>query len=195
MTTAMHPRRPGHGCGVGAPALEAGVVGDRHRHRAASRAIAAGSAPATACRWRSAGPRCHARGYTLIEVIVAFALLALALTLLLGSLSNAARQVHWADGAGRATLHAQSLLDQVGVGEPLQAGTRQGSFDNERYHWTLAINPYIDPGTHRIAATADGAQLFQVDLAIEWGASAAQHLDVHTLRLSRSDTVQSIPGI
>ena len=44
------------------------------------------------------------RGYTLIEVIVAFALLALALTLLLGSLTNAARQVHWADGAGRATL-------------------------------------------------------------------------------------------
>jgi general secretion pathway protein I len=139
--------------------------------------------------------RRHARGYTLIEVIVAFALLALALTLLLGSLSNAARQVHWADGAGRATLHAQSLLDQVGVGEALQAGTRHGSFDNERYHWTLAIKPFVDPVTGKPAATADGAQLFQVDLAMEWGASAAQHMDVHTLRLSRSDTVQSIPGI
>ncbi|MBW8810817.1 MAG: prepilin-type N-terminal cleavage/methylation domain-containing protein, partial [Lysobacter sp.] len=32
------------------------------------------------------------RGYTLLEVIVAFALLAMALTLLLGTLSGAAKQ-------------------------------------------------------------------------------------------------------
>jgi general secretion pathway protein I len=140
------------------------------------------------------GPRHrHVRGYTLIEVIVAFALLALALTLLLGTLSNSARQVHWADGAGRATLHAQSLLDQVGVGEPLQAGTRSGSFEDERYRWTLQIRPYVEAGAARPATTADGAQLFALDLELDWGDSAAQRLKVHTLRLSRSDTVQAMP--
>ena len=58
----------------------------------------------------------RARCYTLIEVIVAFAVLALALTLLLGTLSGASRQLRWADDAGRASLHAQSLIDQLGVG-------------------------------------------------------------------------------
>ena len=135
----------------------------------------------------------RARGYTLIEVIVAFALLALALTLLLGTLSNSARQVHWADGAGRATLYAQSLLDQVGIGEPLQAGTRSGSFENERYRWTLQVRPYVEPGMPRPATTADGAQLFALDLELDWGDSAAQRLQVHTLRLSRPDTVQAMP--
>jgi general secretion pathway protein I len=140
------------------------------------------------------GPRHHrSRGYTLIEVIVAFALLALALTLLLGTLSNSARQVHWADGAGRATLYAQSLLDQTGVGEALQAGTRSGSFENERYRWTLQIRPYVEPGAPRPAVTADGAQLFALDLDLDWGTSAAQRLQVHTLRLSRPDTVQAMP--
>ncbi|MDB6164161.1 MAG: xpsI [Xanthomonadaceae bacterium] len=129
--------------------------------------------------------RRRARGYTLIEVIVAFALLALALTLLLGSLTNASRQVHWADGAGRATLFAQSLLDQTGVAEPLAAGTRQGNFENERYRWTIDIRPYVDNGSATQAATADGAQLFEVALHIEWGPSAAQRLDMQTLRLSR----------
>ena len=60
--------------------------------------------------------RTRQRGYTLIEVIVAFAILALGLTLLLGTLSGAARQVRWADEAGRASLHAQSLLDTLGEG-------------------------------------------------------------------------------
>jgi len=129
-----------------------------------------------------------ARGYTLIEVIVAFALLALALTVLLGSLTNAARQVHWADGAGRATLYAQSLLDQAGVGEALKPGAREGTFENGRYRWTMAVRPQIDPATQRPATTADGAQLFVVALDIDWGAAAAQHLHIQTLRLSRSDT-------
>jgi general secretion pathway protein I len=133
------------------------------------------------------------RGYTLLEVIVAFALLALALTLLLGSLSSAARQVHWADGAGRATLYAQSLLDQAGVGAPLEAGTRSGSFENERYRWTLAVRPYVDPARNAVAMTADGAQLFQLDLHIDWGPAAAQQLQVQTLRLSRSDNVPQVP--
>ena len=131
------------------------------------------------------GSRRAARGYTLIEVIVAFALLALALTLLLGSLTNASRQVHWADGAGRATLYAQSLLDQTGIAEPLAAGTRQGNFEDERYRWTIDIRPYVDSGAATQAVTADGAQLFEVALHIEWGPSAAQRLDIQTLRLSR----------
>ena len=50
------------------------------------------------------------RGYSLLEVIVAFAVLALALTLLLGSLSGASRQIKQADLRSRAVLHAQSLV-------------------------------------------------------------------------------------
>ena len=61
-----------------------------------------------------ASGRARQRGYTLIEIIVAFAILALGLTLLLGTLSGATRQVRAAGDAGRAGLHAQSLLDEFG---------------------------------------------------------------------------------
>lgn len=137
--------------------------------------------------------RAGSGGYTLIEVIVAFALLALALTVLLGSLSNAARLIHWADGGGRATLYAQSLLDQTGVGEALHAGSRSGTFADARYHWTLDIKPYIDPAKGTVASTADGAQLFQLQLDVDWGTAAAQHLRVRTLRLSRPDASATLP--
>ncbi|HBK44949.1 MAG TPA: general secretion pathway protein GspI, partial [Xanthomonadaceae bacterium] len=85
------------------------------------------------------------RGYTLIEVIVAFALMAMAMTLLLGSLSGAARQVRHADDVSRATLHAQSLLAGLGVEAPLVPQRRSGDFEQGRYRWALEVAPYADP--------------------------------------------------
>ena len=117
-----------------------------------------------------AAGRSTLRGYTLIEVIVAFAILALALTLLLGTLSGAARQVRWADEAGRAALHAQSLLDQVGVGEALQPGHRDGDFEQGLYRWSLDVAPYQDPLlTPPVAVDLSPPRLLQESLKVQCG--------------------------
>ena len=128
------------------------------------------------------------RGFTLIEVIIAFALLALALTLLLGSLSGAARQIRTADDSGRATLHAQSLLAQLGVGEILRPGRKQGVFEKGRYRWALEVEPYTDPLKRRGAQTIVSApRLLQVQLEVEWGDAPGQQLRWQTLRLAPPD--------
>ncbi len=128
------------------------------------------------------------RGFTLIEVVVAFALLALALTLLLASLSGAARQVRIASDSSRATLHAQSLLAQVGVGETLQPGRRQGNYDAGRYRWVLDIAPYADPLKSPSSLSNPSApRLLQLTLAMEWGDGRGQQLRWQTLRLVPSD--------
>lgn len=126
------------------------------------------------------------RGYTLIEVIVAFAILALALTLLLGTLSGAAKQVRWADEAGRAALHAQSLLDQAGVGEPLRAGHTEGAFEQGRYRWSLDVAPYVDPLASRTQPRDLSApRLWQLALDVRWGQGddPRQRLQLRSLRL------------
>lgn len=128
------------------------------------------------------------RGFTLIEVIIAFALLALALTLLLGSLSGAARQIRTANDSGRATLHAQSLLAQLGVGEILQPGRKQGTFEQGRYRWTLEVEPYVDPLKRRSPQTvASAPRLLQLQLEVEWGDAPGQRLRWQTLRLAPAD--------
>ena len=135
------------------------------------------------------------RGYSLIEVIVAFALLALALTLLLGTLSGATRQVRWSGDAGRAALHAQSLLDQVGVGERLQAGQSAGEFDDGRYRWTLLVAPWTDPALLP-AATIDpaAARLYGVTLSVQWGdGRPGEQLQLRTLRLVAAGTEAVLP--
>ena len=127
------------------------------------------------------------RGYTLIEVIVAFALLAVALGLLLGTLSGATRQVRWSGDAGRAALHAQSLIDQVGIGTPIRAGRDNGEFEEGRYRWTMEIAPWEDPDVPPdapVPVNNNGNRLYEIALAVEWGdGGPGEHLDLRTLRL------------
>ena len=137
------------------------------------------------------------RGYTLIEVLVAFAILALALTLLLGTLSGATRQVRWADDAGRAALHAQSLLDQVGVAEAPRRERREGSFENGRYRWSLEIAPYADPLLPPTNAVDPAAPtLMRVALVVQWGEGAdpRNRLSMASLRLVRPDPMAPPAG-
>lgn len=138
------------------------------------------------------------RGYTLIEVVVAFALLAFAMTLLLGSLTNATKQVRGAADSGRAALHAQSLIDQLGVGEALAPGRRDGEFEDGRYRWELEVEPYVDPtAPPRAGGLILGApQLMQLRLAVFWGEGGPrQRLRVESLRLVTPTDLNALQGV
>ena len=124
------------------------------------------------------------RGYTLIEIIVAFAILALGLTMLLGTLSGATRQVRQAGDAGRAGLHAQSLLAEFG--EAPQPGARAGELEDGRYRWQLDVEPWNDPvppsGPQRLDPNA--GRLLRLQLQVEWGEGGpAQGVQLSSLRL------------
>ncbi len=129
-----------------------------------------------------------ARGFTLIEVVVAFALLAFALTLLLGAMTRATTQVRNAEHAGRAALHAQSLLHQVGIGEPLVPGTREGVLEDGRYRWTLQVAEWQDPDPVAAAHAATlrdlrAPRLLELELVVAWGdGGERERLAVRSLR-------------
>lgn len=144
---------------------------------------------------RTPSARRRQGGYTLIEVIIAFALLALGLSLLLGTLSGAARQVRWSGDAGRATLYAQSLLDQVGVGEELQPGRTEGDVDGGRYHWSLTISPWIDAtaAASTQPRSLQGPRMLELVMTMQWGEDGRQRLQLRTLRAAPADTGGSLP--
>lgn len=133
---------------------------------------------------RRAWPR-RQSGFSLIEVVVAFALLALGLALLLGSLSGATRQVRDSGDVSRASLHAQSLLAQVGVGEVLEAGRREGEFERGRYRWVLEVSEWVDPQQPAPVPWEPGApRPMQLALTVQWGPGSGQRLRWRSLRLA-----------
>ena len=167
------------GRGNKAPAIAAGVT---WVHRG-------GAGPQSAPRAE------RQRGYTLIEVIVAFALLALGLTLLLGTLSGATRQVRVAADGGRAALHAQSLLDELDMDAPLRPQQREGDFEDGAYRWRLSVQPWREATEPAVAAPAplEGPRLLEVELDVEWGdGRPGQRLSVRSLRLT-TDTGEAAP--
>ena len=85
-------------------------------------------------------------GFTLLEVVVAFAIFAVSFAALLqifsGGLSNAAV----ADRALIALGHAESLLARAGVEQPLAEGTRSGALPGGM-SWQESIARYSDTQT------------------------------------------------
>ncbi|HET6518572.1 MAG TPA: prepilin-type N-terminal cleavage/methylation domain-containing protein [Geminicoccaceae bacterium] len=87
-----------------------------------------------------------AAGFTLIEVLIAFVILALALGALLPGFSTGLRGLDTADDYATAALLAESRLAAVGREEPLEEGTTAGEFD-DRFRWRLDVTalPGADP--------------------------------------------------
>ena len=139
--------------------------------------------------------RAAAAGFTLIEIIIAFGVLALGLTLLLGTLSGASRQLRQAGDAGQAALHAQSLLDER-AGTLLQPGREAGTFEDGRYRWQLAVTPWRDPQPRATGAPEDpfAARLLHVQLDVRWGdGGPQQRLRLTSLRLALPPPAGSAP--
>ena len=79
-------------------------------------------------------------GFTLIEILVAFAILALTLTALLQVFASGLRNVDAADRHLMATMLARSVLEDVGTEIPIIAGERSAEIE-QGYRWTVRILP------------------------------------------------------
>lgn len=128
-------------------------------------------------------------GFTLLEVLVAFSLLALGLGLLLSILSGGVRSISTASDSTRASLYAQGLLDGLGADRRLQPGHAQGSFEGGRYSWTLDISAYRTPpptpvpGAPPTDVTGNENQMLAIALVLKWGSGkGGRSLRVDTLR-------------
>ncbi len=104
-------------------------------------------------------------GYTLIEVLVAFVILSLALTVLLRIFSGGLRSVSLSSQYAHAILVAEAQLASADTPAALVPGTTTGT-DGEAFHWTRRVSDYR-PGPAREAGAAL-VSAYQVEVDVEW---------------------------
>ena len=103
---------------------------------------------------RPRAPR-RPRGFSLLEVLVAFVILALVATALFRLFSGALVNASAADEYTHAVLVAESVLAEAAAANPLAEATNSGSSVDGRIAWNTRVTPYtppdVSPDAERIA--------------------------------------------
>lgn len=99
------------------------------------------------------------RGLTLLEVVVAFSILAVSLAVVFSTLSQGATNARRSEQHAVAILLAESHLAGLGIERPLRSRTKSGAYDDV-FRWRETVTP-AEGGAESIA-------LFDVSLTIEW---------------------------
>jgi general secretion pathway protein I len=106
-------------------------------------------------------------GFSLIEILVAFAILSLSLGVILRIFAGGGHIAATADEYSRAILTAESLMASLGVEKPLQPGQSGGEIPGG-YRWTVDVTPYpFDQSL--LGGQKFGFNPYWVDLTVEWG--------------------------
>ena len=85
------------------------------------------------------------RGFSMLEVLVAFVILALVGTALFRLFSGALTNAAAAGDYSRAVLVAESVLAEAAGTPPLREASQSGNADDGRIEWTTRVTPYIAP--------------------------------------------------
>ena len=108
----------------------------------------------------------HNRGFTLLEVMIAVAIMAIALTTLLGSQSQSVFFANSAKFETMAALLAQSKMSEITIQAADSLSSDSGDFgeDYPGYAWEATVS---DVSIEGLDAISD--YLKQIDLAVTWG--------------------------
>lgn len=123
------------------------------------------------------------RGFSLLEVLIALAIVGLALAAAAGTFGAGLLGHEAARDAATALSLAEGKLAEAGIAAPLGESRSEGSFAN-RFDWQVTVAPYDDPSEDRLAATNDGWRLYRVLVAVAWqDGRRRRELTLATLRL------------
>jgi len=109
------------------------------------------------------------RGFTLLEVLIAFAITALALGLMFRAASAGLLSVETAGRYEDAVSRARSHMAAIGRDAPIAPGTTEGD-DGGGFHWQIVINR-IAGGQSRSAGPIPGPpppMLYAAVVSISW---------------------------
>jgi len=129
----------------------------------------------------------RSRGFTLLEVMLAFVVFALSFAVVLEIMAGSMRSVMRASDDTEVALFAQSLMDLVGTEIPIEEGQYSGT-GMDRYQWEMSIAFYDAGGESDDAggggmitqelADMSGIELYRVDLNLDWETGRRQR-DLH----------------
>jgi general secretion pathway protein I len=131
----------------------------------------------------------RAGGFSLLEVLVAFVILALVGTALFRTFGLSINNAGLADEYSRAAVYAESRLAAAGLDVPLRETSDQGTSDDGKYAWSTKVENYVPPNItpdqDRLAQMLP-MRLWRLSVTVSWPGEMGNQrsLAVSTIRLA-----------
>ncbi len=126
------------------------------------------------------------RGFSLLEILIAFSILALSLGILLKIFSSGINTAGVAEEYSAAVQIAESLMAKTGVETALQPSEASG-VENEKYNWRVIVSPFQFTAENLDLSTL-GAELYKVKVIVNWSdqdsKNEGRELELITLKLA-----------
>lgn len=125
------------------------------------------------------------QGFSLLEMLIAFSILAVSLGILLRIFSSGVTTAQVTDDYTNAVQIANNLLAKTGVEKPLKMGEELGE-ENDFYHWRVRVSQktFVSP---ELDLRDLPVQLFNVNVLVWWGDDAKTDdrvLELNTVKLA-----------
>jgi general secretion pathway protein I len=126
-------------------------------------------------------------GFTLLEILVAFTLLASMFAVTMEIIAGAAKNTLKSSQNTQVAMLAQSKMDELGLFEVLEEGTTSGEF-NDNSSWVLEVLPYDVPYEGDVNQDFSVVELMEVTLTITTAKNNKERVtEFNTLRAVTPD--------
>ena len=122
-------------------------------------------------------------GYTLIEILVAVSIMAIALVGILKLFSGGLKSSALSDEYARGILHAREVMEELLLSERISEGKLTGEF-KDGYKWKAEIRRYESAAKQQRRATFDA---LEINLSVMWDSLGKEkRFDLNTIRVAKN---------
>jgi general secretion pathway protein I len=126
------------------------------------------------------------RGFSLLEILVAFSILSVSLSILLNIFASGVNTATVAEDYTAAVQIAESLMAKTGVETPLRVGQVSG-ITHDKYHWEVTVQGF-EFNPEQVDTTLLTTALFKVKVIVSWDEGLqSRQVKLVTLKLVNKD--------
>jgi len=125
------------------------------------------------------------RGFTLIEVMVAFAILGVGLTVIIELFSGGLRLGRASVEYTKAVNYARMKMEEIAVKPSVEEGTGEGESDDKAFRWQVGVKKIDLLSIDKSIDYKPPIELFQVKVDVFWKSGSKE----------KSTTVESLKAV